>query len=185
MKRLFLILLSFLVLSPSTSFAGSFYNPKPEKLKEKGREAAEKLNESFVDFYQMLRNIEGRKTDDAKKNKGNFDISLGKAWNKFNAIYKETPADPLLFPELTDQLRGALDYYQKEFLNNRQINTQKILTEVPVILIGRLIKESVEFEITPTETDFYTKLRSLIISALDVQWVGVRVSQLWSVAIID
>ena len=184
MKRLFLILLSLLILSPLTSFAGSFYNPDPEELKEKGREAAGKLNESFVIFYEMLKSIEGKDFNVAKEKKKTFVNSLiKKALPKFEAVYKETPDRPLKFPKLPPDLQRARNYILKEYFEQKPLDTQKKLTEVPLIVIGRLIKKSAGFQIKPEDPDFFPQLRRLIIVALDVQWVGVKVSELWAVAV--
>ena len=179
MKRLFLSVLSLVILLGSTCFAGSFYNPDPEELKEKGREAAEKLNESFVNFYQMLRNIEGRKFDIARGNKKEFDGRLEESLTKFDAVYKATIDAPLRFQELNQELRGALNHIQRKYLKNQPINTTKKLVKIPITMIEPLLKKSLGFQIKPEKKDFFTQLRSLILIAIDVQWIGVRVSELW------
>ena len=183
MKRLYLIFLLFLILSPSTSFGGSFYNPDPEELRKEGQEAAEKLNASFVNFYQMLKNIEGNKFDIAQQDKNAFDKSLKKdALPMFVKIFQKATDRQLRFT-LTPQLERNLAYIKKEFYKNQEIDTQKKLTELPVTLIGHLLEKSARFEIKPKETDFFPKLRSLIMATLDVQWVGIKISELWAVSI--
>jgi len=183
MKRLYLIFLLFLILSPSTSFGGSFYNPDPEDLKKKGQEAAAKLNASFVNFYQMLKNIEGNKFDIARQNKNAFDTSLkNDTLPMFIEISKEATNKPLQF-KLTPQLEEDLGYIKKEYYKNQEIDTQKKLTELPVIVIEHLLEKSAIFKIKPEDRDFFPKLRSLIMAILDVQWVGLKVSELWAAAV--
>jgi hypothetical protein len=183
MKRLYSILLLFLILSPSPSIGGSFYNPDPDNLRKKGQEAAEKLNASFVNFYQMLENIEGNKFAVAKQNKEDFDNSLKKdVLPIFNEIHKQASDATLQF-KTTQKLERDLNWIKREYYKGQDIDTQKKLTELPIILIGRLFKESTGFELNPNKKDFFQKLRSLIVVALDVQYVGLTVSDLWDAAI--
>lgn len=184
MKRQFIIVLLSLIVPPSMLFAGTFYNPKPKNLMEKGREAAENLNGSFVIFYQMLQNIEGKKYDAAQTAKEAFDKSLQeKTLPKFNAVYQETTDARLQIPDDRPELRSALHYIQKKYLKNQQIDTTRKLTHLPLTMIGSLITESTKFQIKPQERTFFNQLRSLIKVALGVQWVGVMVSELWAVAV--
>jgi hypothetical protein len=182
MKKLCL-LLSLLIISPSTSLAGSFYNPDPEELRKKGQEAAEKLNELFVNFYEMLKNIEGNRFGHARENKDAFDTKLRKeALPLFIEISQEAPDKRLRF-KLTPELERSLNYIKNEYYKSQEIDTQKKLAELPVTMIGRLLQESERFKIQPEENDFFPELRSLIMTAIDVQWVGLKVSELWTSAV--
>ncbi|MBU4501186.1 MAG: hypothetical protein KKA79_01225 [Nanoarchaeota archaeon] len=133
----------------------------------------------------MLKNIEGNNFDVAKQKKEAFDTSLKKdVLPIFKEIVQKATDKKLSF-KLTQKLHRDLEWIKKEYYKNQVIDTQKKLTELPVTLIGHLLEKSAKFEISPEEIDFFTKLRSLIMVTLDVQWVGLIVSELWTVAVYE
>jgi hypothetical protein len=112
-----------------------------------------------------------------------FDATLRKdALPIFMEVLREVPDKRLRF-ELSPQLKRNLEYIRSRYYKDQEIDTQKKLAELPVRLIGQLLQKSEKFQINPDDKDFFPKLRSLIIATIDVQWIGVKVSELWAAAI--
>lgn len=180
MKRAFMIFSTILILSPMTLFGGTFYNPDPNtELSIGGREAAEKLNESFVEFYKMLKNVEGKKFDKAEINYRKFYAILNKeALNRYKSV-AEMASDQEIEFNLSGPLKDDYEHMINEFFDGREIANKKKLAEIPVIMIYRFMEKAEKFRFDPTGPDFLYGLRQLVSAAIDVQWIGVKVSELW------
>lgn len=181
MKNLFLILLSFLILSVSTSFAGTFYEPKKKEPKEKAKVAAAMLSESFSHFYIMLHYIESDNIKSAKEEKGKFTKLLDASSKSFGEVVKQTTDAVIKFQDLTEKQKSLKNFVQKKMLKGKPM-TEKNLAEIAVNLTDALSKSSTKFQITPKQPGFFSSLRKLIIEALEVQWTGIDVSNVWELS---
>jgi hypothetical protein len=182
MKQLSLTLMLLYLLLPSTTFSGTFYNPSPEELKKEGQQAAEKLNESFAYFYQMLRYVEADNYGSAIENKAAFESFLEKDVSPlFKKLSEKASGDKITF-NLTDQIKFNKEKLEKRFYGGKEITTKKDLTELSLQMIGLLSEESRKVALNQGSQSLYPALRGLIITAINVQWVGVQVSELWSVS---
>ena len=178
MKTLFAIFLSFFVLSVSTSFAGTFFEPPKPKPKEKAKIAAAKLSESFSYFYKMLMDIEMGEIEVAKSNKEKFLKYLGESSKLFeNVVSTVTDYQINFLPQTGEQIK-ALRFLNEEYFKGKPI-TEKDLASLAVKLTGDLLISFEKFQITPDQPDFFSNLRKLIFQALKVQWTGIDVSDLW------
>jgi hypothetical protein len=181
MKQFFVILLSYLILSPASTFAGTFYNPRPPKLKEKGSEAAQKLDSALADFYAMLESIEGNRIDMARASKSKFEQKMGQSVELFAEVHKLASPRVLEFAGLEPKQKKALDRLIQTLPKGKEI-TERDLTEIPLVRIGELISFSEAISLMEGDPGLFTKTRLLIDEVILVQRIGLDVSEIWEAA---
>ena len=184
MKAFAAILLSFFVISVSASFAGTFFEQKPPKeppkkpSEEKTQQAAAELCESFSYFYMMLANIERNNIGSANEYKDNFLKYLGNSSELFSQAANDMTGKTIIFQPKTKEQTEAWNRLNQEYFHGNPI-TDKQLAELAIDRTKYLFAIFKDFQIDPSQTDFFPKLRILILNSLSVQWDGISVSDVW------
>lgn len=182
MKKFLLILLFSVILCVAPVFAGTFYNPKTEKLEEKGIEAAATLNIAFSHFYMMLKNFELNKISDGNDKKFQFEKELRSSLEYFQEVYELATRAEIQLKQLTKEQKESLQrltgwLYEQE--KNEGKLTEKVLARIPVDWCGKLLSLSAETVLQEKDPELYAKLRKLILAVLIFQEIGLDVSALW------
>jgi len=170
---------------PNNSYAGSFYNPSEPDFRESGQRAAAALNQGLSHFFLMLARLEEENVGSAREQAGAAIEALETSGQQFGDLLNVASDQPLTIDPQTERGKRAAEEIPI-LARNFGLSvppTDRELVEFSIDRISDFLESMKSIDLSNLTSEGWNSRRDVISKAVDLQWYGLVVSDLWAASI--